>query len=100
MPDSRHKELRRGTELASSFYGPQGEPIIEALQAQITDWVKELLDPTLPDPDALFLRAKIIGVIQVLDRMGDEMQLAQSAAVAHAARQKTEDSLRTTGRRF
>jgi hypothetical protein len=49
------------------------EAILHAFQTMLAEYLTELLDPSMEDGKALWVRAKAIGLIEVLTQMGVDM---------------------------
>ncbi len=94
------QEKRDGLELAVLFKSDAQaigrEAILRAFERTLADYVAELLSPGLDDASVLHVRAKALGVLDVLTKMGGDItQAMEKAPVKRSVSRAVNQSLGT-----
>ena len=89
---------RDALELAVLFKSDQNpvgrDAILRAFEYMLADYVRELLSPDLDDARALHTRAKALGVIDTLTKMGvDIADITKQAPVRRSVNERIHESL-------
>jgi hypothetical protein len=89
------QDKRDGLDLAILFKSddPKTAVIIRTFEQQLGAYLLELLNPGLSDADALWVRAKAIGMVEVLTEMGRKIATVEDMPVKQAARSTVRQSL-------
>lgn len=89
------QDKRDGLDLAILFQSddPKTAVIVRTFEQQLGGYLLDLLNPSLSDAEALWVRAKAIGMVEVLTEMGRKIATVEDAPVKVAARSTVKQSL-------
>lgn len=93
---SQHDNLqdkRDGIEMAVFFNEPAGRAQLKCFEDTMASYLIQLLDPKLDDHDALWIRAKAMGLVEVLNGMGVKIAASQDLPARRAARRTVSESV-------
>jgi len=91
-------EKRNAAELTALLQGDQypveRKTILSAFEQMLSEYVTELLDPQTDDATALHTRAKALGIVETMQRMGQDMRtIMQEVTAQRSVRERIHGSL-------